>query len=152
MRTRVTGRSLPSLRAMWRAETGFRSVPHGDVYLCLSMEGTLAQRELKARLGDEGPSDCLAASLCQLGPGTGLTLPNFRCLTELMVRLFELPVEQRSSAPGSEFHPLSLPWLSPGGGWFLPQHTVRCWDEGADGCPSVPQSVGDSESSGLGQP
>lgn len=38
LRTGVTGRSLPSLGAEWRAETGFRSVPHGGVYLCLSME------------------------------------------------------------------------------------------------------------------
>lgn len=63
---------------------------------------SLAQRKLKARLGDGGPSDCLAASLCQLGPRVGLSLRSFRCLTGLMVQLFEHPKlfyqEQRSSA------------------------------------------------------
>lgn len=82
------------------------------VCICASPQRglSLAQRKLKARLGHEGPSDCLAARLCQLGSRVGLSLPSFRCLTGLMVQLFEQPkllcLEQRSSAPGNAFHPL----------------------------------------------
>lgn len=66
---------------------------------------SLARRKLEARLGDEGLSECLAATLCQLGPGVGLSLPSSRCLTGLMVQLFEVPGEQ-SSAPSNAFQPM----------------------------------------------